>query len=422
LANFYKDYPTDPAYQSDGPMPDKFPPPVADKNGNRKVDADEFLDKMNQSTGRLSGGAKVGVANGGTFAGNTLENMAGTVSAINGSYNGNVVLYGTVANPIVIDGDVAINGDLVIKGYVKGTGRLYVRGNTYVIGDLQYADNGINTSGRTFGVAADGTKNLLAIASGGNVAVGDFVTKADGTTVDKGTTGQANMNFVSAEMAIFNRGEWTKTQRYLPNATGTLLPNANYVAGYVPRYYTLYPGEPVGIFMGDPVVDGSGNITGYTSSNVYWDAASNHWVGAEMTMNYVDLAIIPQNSPLIAGAAVNSLAPPSSWISVSQLRSLWAEDMNTRAYGDVMNVDGLLYTSNGTFELARKNSDVIGRLEIRGSLVSADIGILASGGNNLVGGGTPGTLIRYDERLANFLGVSDDGVEGIAVMRMTWKN
>jgi hypothetical protein len=425
MANFYKNYPDDPAYQSDGPMPSSFPPPIEDKNGNRKVDADEFLEVMNRSKGTLSGGVKTGVPNGNVFSGSTLEKMPGNLTSVNGSYNGNLVLYGTADRPLLIDGDIAVNGDLVIKGYVKGTGRIYVRGNTYVIGDLQYAD-GMVAGVRTFGKAQDGTQNLLAIASGGNIAVGDFITKADGRTVDPGTAGgsSAPMNFVSSDIAIFNRSEWTKTQPYLPDKTGKLVPNSTYIPGYIPRYYTLYPGDPVGFYMDDPIVDASGKVVGYNtmSPKVYWDPVTKSWLGSEHTSNYSDLAIIPQNSPLLKGAAIVSLAPASNWISVSQLQALWAEDAASRPTGDIMNIDGLLYTNNGTFELARKKSDTLGRLMIQGALVSGDVGILAGGGNNVLNGGTPGAYIRYDPRIAGFLTLGNKNDGGITVVRMTWNN
>jgi hypothetical protein len=230
------------------------------------------------------------------------------------------------------------------------------------------------------------------------------------------------MNFVSSEMGIFNRGEWSKTQQYLPDSSGKLIKNSTYVPGYVPRYYTLYAGDPVGFFMGDPIVNSSGQITGYTTGKDYWNPTINSWVGSEHTTSYGDFAIIPQNSLLVAGASVVSLQPPSNWISITQLRSLWAEDAADRPSGDIWNIDGLLYTANATFELARKKSDSDGKITIQGALVSGDIGILAAGGNNVLSGtGYAGPYIRYDARLANFVGVASTAT-GINVIRMTWKN
>ncbi len=51
---------------------------------------------------------------------------------------GNLVLWGTEENPIVIDGPVVVRGGLIIKGYVKGKGSLYVHDNVYVPDNVMY--------------------------------------------------------------------------------------------------------------------------------------------------------------------------------------------------------------------------------------------------------------------------------------------
>lgn len=45
---------------------------------------------------------------------------------------GNLMLWGTEQNPIIIDGPVVVRGALIIKGYVKGKGSLYVKHNIYI--------------------------------------------------------------------------------------------------------------------------------------------------------------------------------------------------------------------------------------------------------------------------------------------------
>ncbi len=54
---------------------------------------------------------------------------------------GNMVLWGTEENPIVIDGPVVVRGALIIKGYVKGKGSLYVEGNAYIPDNLMYVNS-----------------------------------------------------------------------------------------------------------------------------------------------------------------------------------------------------------------------------------------------------------------------------------------
>jgi len=53
---------------------------------------------------------------------------------------GNVVLVGTDANPIIIEGPLAVTGDLVIRGNIGGQGAFYVGRNTYVAGTIAYED------------------------------------------------------------------------------------------------------------------------------------------------------------------------------------------------------------------------------------------------------------------------------------------
>jgi hypothetical protein len=53
---------------------------------------------------------------------------------------GNMVLWGTEENPIVLDGPVVVRGAVIIKGYVKGKGSLYVEDNLYISDDLVYVN------------------------------------------------------------------------------------------------------------------------------------------------------------------------------------------------------------------------------------------------------------------------------------------
>jgi len=53
---------------------------------------------------------------------------------------GNVVLQGTSANPIIIEGAVVTTANLVIKGTISGQGAFYVGRNTYVADAVSYKD------------------------------------------------------------------------------------------------------------------------------------------------------------------------------------------------------------------------------------------------------------------------------------------
>ena len=49
-----------------------------------------------------------------------------------------LVLIGTAAQPIEINGPVVVPGDVIIKGYVKGRGTIYAGRNVHIIGHLEY--------------------------------------------------------------------------------------------------------------------------------------------------------------------------------------------------------------------------------------------------------------------------------------------
>lgn len=232
-ANLYLDF-----YEHEGDtdhvLPDSFPPPFPDNGGidpitgeerpelagNRVVDDSEFFAAVANSAGSVSGGNVSVVPKGDTIFNQALldKMQKGTDSGLSGVTDGNVYLHGTADDPIRLDGDIAIDGDLIISGYVLGEGAIRARGNVYVPSDLIYADQGRDTASRTFGSAATGQNNSLAIAAGGNVVVGDPYRPAwDHGNATNGET-NGSFNFIMDELAIFNRQEWIKTQPTLPGA------------------------------------------------------------------------------------------------------------------------------------------------------------------------------------------------------------
>ena len=215
----------------DGTLPDTFPSPFLDDGGvdlatgtpmatgadNRIVDDAEFATTVASYSGSVSGGAISVIA-----PGDQITTMAETSMILNGTdtmldpvTSGNVVMTGSVDAPIRIEGMVAIDGDLVISGPIEGTGSLWVRGNIYVRGDLEYADASINNE-RQFGVSSQGIPNALAMASGGNIVIGDPFRPqwGEGAAVDGTESG--TWNFSTEQTAVFNRREWIKTQPTLP--------------------------------------------------------------------------------------------------------------------------------------------------------------------------------------------------------------
>lgn len=210
--NMYLNYGSTNQSQTDGQLPannfpaafPEIPKTVTLSTGNitapnGAVDADEVTamktgmvastDPTKPST--LTGGSAVTLAAGTNYtnpslpAGAAVTTSAGNVTPaaanISQSYTGNVVITGTIANPIKIDGKVVIDGDVVIRGYVQGTGQIYASGNIYIPGDVIYNNDNVGTVAETFGTKTnpDGTKttNLLMMAAGKNVVVGDYLSQ-----------------------------------------------------------------------------------------------------------------------------------------------------------------------------------------------------------------------------------------------------
>ncbi len=422
FANLYMGYPTDEAKMTDGTLPQQFPAPYPDENGNRRVDDAEFESVVNsangsivfeldpsQAGGSLKGGVAYGVPKGQAYTGGALptaSNSALDSLSTDGSYEGNLILVGTNDDPIVINERVAIDGDLVLKGPVKGEGQLLVRGNVYVVGDVTYAD-----APNTYGQASDGTENGLALVAGGSIMIGDYLTirgknnskdnqkfpdkagSIDMRTANKtksltyggktetvaigyfdagvtdpgaGSGNQSQFSFTTSELMLFNRMEYAKAQ-----ADPT----------YRPRYYRLRPSQP---------------IYTYTASD-------------EHAVKYSDpgVAVITN----LTGATILDLCPSDFWLSEDALRKFWyADEMTRPASGRPFKFDGLLYSNNSIFCISRSkgrhNSYAYGRMDVRGSVVCPDLGVLVPGEES-ISTNRPAFDLYYDRRVSAFMRVVD---------------
>jgi hypothetical protein len=136
--------------------------------------------------GNLADYEEYAVENNGTiFSGSTLvvSNVySGTgPSGVSGAADeGCVVLVGTAANPIVIDGPVVIEGDVIIKGYFTGQGTIYAGRNVHIIGDLtavnapqwEQPDTASNFEDSTLpdNLEAD----FMGLCAKGSIVIGDY--------------------------------------------------------------------------------------------------------------------------------------------------------------------------------------------------------------------------------------------------------
>ena len=449
-ANLYTNYLE---HQVDGPMPTEFPPPFPDDGGidplthqhtsggasNKHVDPNEFYAATQTATGMVSGGVITVVPAGQSISSDGAWSNAVTTSptlTIGGTgsdgkpliTHGNVVITGTLDNPINISGTVAIDGDVVLQGVVKGQGVILAKGNLYVPGNLTYDDGrvynpgdepGSPTGPRTFGVAQDGSPNALGLAAGGNMLIGDYLDPSvfqnhSDTAIVDGTP-NSSWNFTLAEISIFNRTEWTYTQATLPGPNGSTVANPLYQAGYVPRFYQFGPGDVIPIYN-----QGTG---------LYFDPISMTWKGPEtaLTWDMSKLSLLDPSdtsNPLLYDqstglprASVLQATPTGGWLDDQVYENAIEAWKSTQTPGSPVMIDGLLYTNNAIFGIVHRSDEMDGQLIVNGSLVCADLGLLAPGklstgtqGTDANLPGSPfkiGLRLNYDERTKDMLNVEN---------------
>lgn len=444
LENLYLDYAENYSDMVDGGLPVGFPAPIPDDGGidpatgakvsagagNGFVDDEEFYAAALTADGAITAG--IITVNDGTDPVDTIAEYAdalltGNQPSVQQSVDGNVILTGTTANPITIDGTVAIDGDLIINGYVKGEGTLLVRGNIYVPTDMEYLDGVDDDGNRTFGKDDNSLKNALGLAAGGNIIVGDYLAPS---TITYGTPGKYDTvsgdntdkwNFALAEMSLFNRKEWMKTQPMLPGSPGEAdLPstlwtavNPEYDATHVPRYYNFGDDDTVPI---------------YNRGNIYYESTTGTWVGdAEVPLtwdpNKLTMADpMDTNDPTLYDASgvplatLSNISPTGQWFDEDLYKVGIEYFEDARPFGKPMSIDGLLYTNNSIFSITNRNTSMFGQLWVNGSLVAADIGLLAPGIPDYFGTApnkSPlsdfaiGLQLNYDDRVKSLLNVKN---------------
>lgn len=509
MANLYLDYSDPSIEQVDGFLPDAFPSPFPDDGGfdfttgqavdenagNRILDDSEFEAIARLADGSLSAGT-IAVSPEGTVIGDTTALAALTAgdgtASLGSSTTGNVYLHGTEANPILLNGDVALKGDVILSGVVKGSGTLLVSGNVYVPSDLTYLDGATVDGDRTFSVASDGTRNTLAIASGGNVVVGDVFrpTWGEGDPVTGNPDG--DFNFILEELALFNRSEWLKTQETLQGKSYKVEDGTKEVTHWdsewveyatpIEKTRDVWENQPYWDDVEVPiyeVVDGYQILVGYetqskqidnwvktgtetyfetgtwestswtetvtdydwvrddhvnplyegedylpryyqfTEGSVvpiyneegYFDPASASWIADERPdpWDTTELTLADPNDPSDPTlfdadgnprAVLSTITAGAGWITDEMLEELMRTSLAARDATQALTIDATLYSNNSIFGVvpARNSTGTNGELVVNGSIVAADVGLLAPGGFQL----------RYDERGGERLDIRAD--------------
>jgi hypothetical protein len=127
------------------------------------------------------------VAEGGTLS----QGGTTVVDAVLGDVVGekdSILLVGTDANPIVLDGPVVVESDVVLRGVITGQGTIYAGRNVHIIGDLKYADGPswekpVYDGDELWKV--NKTKDMVGLAAKGSIVIGNYTTSDWKTTLSK---------------------------------------------------------------------------------------------------------------------------------------------------------------------------------------------------------------------------------------------
>jgi hypothetical protein len=448
----YKNYPTDPKKMKDALLPESFPAPFPDENGNKVVDASEFHTISDLLEGSVTGGVAFGVPTGSVFAGPGFPaagNGAASTLAATGKYTGNLILTGTAANPIQLNGQIAVEGDLMLRGVVRGTGQIFVKGNTYIAGDVTYA-NKVVSGKEIYGVDQNGNNNALAVITGGNVVMGDYQTiRGVNPSNDKNNTPTSSYSIqtrLANKTASVTVDSKTETMRYgykdTDPATGLLLvtdgngivpsrgasQQASFTQSelmlfnnlemeaaiaspdYKPRFYGLdglLPADRDKIYFYDNA--SSEHAIRYDEGGVNATTGGSSTVVLTLEKYLTKKGITGAKATQIRNGARLFLRPDQGWIPDAVLRQMWWDDEQSRtAANSIYKFDGLLYSNNSIFTITRSKvrhgSNTEGKMRIRGALICPDIGVLAAG-NGAVG--NKSFQLQYDRRVKDFWAPQD---------------
>lgn len=350
----------------------------------------------------------------------------------------NVILIGTRDNPIEINGNVVIEGDVMIKGYVRGKGLIRATGNIYMPSDVQYRNtiDGKDAQGKDLEVFDAG--NSVGYAAGGNIVIGDYISRVngsgsnyvagevevgkakpilDGNGNDTGNVENNYANYIAEQLSISNRDELAKTLKKVPAGGGDLnnvgtygVTNPAYVPGYTPRYYTFYPDTDPYAFIKN-------------GGAARFDTTTKAWITAEAPTGFRDhqypITSVPTdptvrdttNQPRLISVHPNWISPMNMLKLIAKEEAIRKADTNPTygRNGTPFRIDGLLYTNNAIFSMQRWRSQIEngnggwshpessykGSMEINGSLIAPDLGLLTAGGHH---GQKHALKVNYDRR------------------------
>jgi hypothetical protein len=144
---------------------------------------DDYVTYAQELGGNISGGISYKLDSNGNVTSSSLGTINAHYDGVGPSGNsalsdkGTLVIEGTQANPIVINGPVVVDSDVIIKGYVKGQGTIYSGRNIHIAGNIRYVNPPTwnhPDSNPTATEQANANKDFLGLAAKGNIVMGDY--------------------------------------------------------------------------------------------------------------------------------------------------------------------------------------------------------------------------------------------------------
>jgi len=241
--------------------------------------------------------------------------------------NGALVLIGTQAKPIEINGPVVVDSDVIIKGYVKGQGTIYSGRNIHIIGNIQYVNP---PEWRNKAANADNsTKDMLGLMAKGNIVLGDCTSSSWLSSINTYITKSPYVQRYSCDASDADIGYPSQFGGSYAALDGGLKTTLTYETHELPTTHTEQR----------PVYNSRGRLTGYETVVVH-DTETVPVYKNAYNRHYYD--------------------------TVCDNRVI-SENLST-----ITQIDAILYNNHGTF-------GVIGSCSINGSLVCRNEGIKYSG-------------------------------------------
>lgn len=285
---------------------------------------------------------------------------------------GSVLLVGTQANPIRIDGPVVVDGDVIIKGYVAGQGTIYAGRNVHIIGDIRYVNAPSWTHSATGEAAvreqkANDGKDMLGLVAKGNIVVGDATDSSVAANVNSGS--DIAYSCAEDDSAIgYPSKTYSSTVRTTGSWGGTSTRTSNTFAG---NYSATEQINSLSSALAAKAPGGYSTSSGQfgkvrTVTETYTEVETRQeWVSTGWNRGYYQT---------VTGPVTKQRKVLATSFDRHYYETICDDALIDSLRGTVTQVDAVMYNNHGVFGSLGAN------FQINGALVCRDEGLTANGG------------------------------------------